>query len=1011
MNATNFTENSYEQALIELFKGLGYEYIYGPDVNRNDVRQPLMEDVLYTQVCTLNRGKSPQAINEALRKVTTFDEGALDVSNEHFTEMLQLGVPVKFVDDKGEERNDIIRLADYETPSNNRLQIVNQWTIIENAERRMDLVVMVNGLPLVVMELKSPSREETNVHDAYLQMRNYMQDVPRLFYYNQLCVISDMLTTRVGTITSSENRYMEWKSRDGNYASTSFADYETFFVGIFEPARFLDILRHFIFYMDTGASRKVKILAGYHQYFAVNKALVKTKNALEKRDGKIGVFWHTQGSGKSLSMVFYAHQLIERIPSSTILVLTDRVDLDMQLFTTFSNCANYLRQTPLRAYSRDNLYYLLENRQSDGIIFANIQKFKQTDEPISTRADIIVMTDEAHRGQYGMEEKVDAETGRIHIGTARIIRTALPNASFIGFTGTPISDKDRDTQEVFGDYIDVYDMTQAVDDGATVPVYYESRVLNLSLDEDTKRRLDEEYERLSLEGADDDTLEKSKRELAHMDSILGADATIHSLCVDIIQHYEDNRQYELSGKAMIVAYSRKIGLDIYRKILQLRPEWTDKVGVVMSTSNQDPEEWRSLIGNANEMAYRFKNNKDPLKIVIVKDMWLTGFDVPSLATMYVFKPMKGHNLMQAIARVNRVFPDKSGGLVVDYVGIASALKQAMHDYTGRDRKRFGNPDIKRTAYNQFCEHLEICQDILHGYDYRIFRIGTDLERANLIRGGVNFLLLPERDLMLKDFLKHAALIKNSVTLCRSILRDDERFEAAYMEALRTLLVRVKESKRFSKLEVNERINELLKQSVKSNGVINLFDSKGEEFSLFDEGFLKEVAQMKEKNIAVELLRNLLKERVREYQKNNLVQAQKFSDLLEASLSQYLRGLLTNEEVIQELLRMAHEISDHRNAGNSLGLTEEEMAFYDALTQPEAVRDFYENDQLVAMTKELTEQLRANRTLDWREKASAQAKMRTLIKRLLKKYNYPPEKAKDALEIVMKQCEQWAENVA
>ena len=1011
MNEANFTENSYEQALIELFKGLGYEYVYGPNVIRSDVRQPLMVEVLSAQVRALNRDKSQEAIDEALRIVNTFDEGILEESNERFTEMLQMGVPVKFVDEKGEEKNDIIRLVDFEAPTNNRLQIVNQWTILENAERRMDLVVMVNGLPLVVMELKSPSREETNVHDAYLQMRNYMQDVPRLFHYNQLCVISDMLTTRVGTLTSPENRYMEWKSKDGNYASTTFADYETFFVGIFEPSRFLNILRHFIFYMDTGGSRTVKILAGYHQYFAVNKALVKTMNALEAQDGKIGVFWHTQGSGKSLSMVFYAHQLIEHFRSSTILVLTDRVDLDMQLFTTFSHCSNYLRQTPIRAYSRDNLYHLLENRQSDGIIFANIQKFKQTDEPISTRADIIVMTDEAHRSQYGMEEKVDAETGRIRVGTARIIRTALPNASFIGFTGTPISDKDRDTQEVFGDYIDVYDMTQAVDDGATVPVYYESRVLNLNLDDDTKRRLDEEYERLSLEGADDDTLEKSKRELAHMDSILGADATIHSLCADIIKHYEENRQFELTGKAMIVAYSRKIGLDIYKKILELRPEWTDKIGVVMSTSNQDPEEWRSLIGNANEMAYRFKNNKDSLKIVIVKDMWLTGFDVPSLATMYVFKPMRGHNLMQAIARVNRVFPEKSGGLVVDYVGIASALKKAMHDYTGRDRKRFGNPDIKRTAYHEFCEHLEICQDILHGYDYEKFRIGTDLERANLIKGGVNFLLLPERDLMLKDFMKHAALVKSAVTLCRSILREDERFEAAYMEAVRTLLLRVKESKGISKIEVNERINELLKQSVKSDGVINLFDSKSEGFSLFDEDFLKEVAQMKEKNIAIELLRGLLKERVREYQKKNLVQSQKFSEMLEASLGKYLRGLLTNEEVIQELLKMAHEISDHRNAGDALGLSEEEMAFYDALTQPEAVKDFYENDQLVAMTKELTEQLRANRTLDWREKTSAQAKMRTLIKRLLKKYNYPPEKAKDALEIVMKQCEQWAENVA
>ena len=729
-----------------------------------------------------------------------------------------------------------------------------------------------------------------------------------------------------------------------------------------------------------------------------------------KGDGKIGVFWHTQGSGKSLSMVFLAHHPLLQALNPTIVVITDRNDLDDQLFVQFSRNASFLRQTLKQADSREDLRELLEGRNSGGIIFTTMQKFDNYDDALSTRRNIIVMTDEAHRGQYGLEERIDTE-GKVHIGAARKIRNSLPYASFIGFTGTPISDKDRDTQEIFGDYIDVYDMTQAVDDGATMPVYYESRVIKLQLNEEVLQKIDDEYDALRAEGANEQDLEANKREMSHMDALLGNDETVDALVQDILKHYEENRQFVCGGKAMLVAYSRPIAMKIYKRILELRPDWTEKVKVVMTSGNQDPEEWQKIIGSKsykNELARKFKDLNSEMKIAIVVDMWLTGFDVPSLATMYVYKPMKGHNLMQAIARVNRVFPEKSGGLVVDYVGIAAALKSAMNTYTKRDRSRFGNNDINKTAFLKFQEHMEICRDQLFGFDYSKFQDGSQLEKANIIKGAVNFLMAVDKEEQRKEFIKNASLLHQSVTLCRSLLNVQQRFESGFMEAVRTLLNRLTAKGKISKREINERISNLIQQSVHSDGVVNLFDDKT-EFSLFDEKFMEEVKQMKEKNIAAELLANLLKGRVKTYQRTNIVKSEQFSDLLTETLSRYLKGLITNEEVIQELLKLAQEMTSAENDGDKMGLSQEEKAFYDALTRPEAVRDFYENDQLVALTKELTETLRKNRTIDWSRRESARANMRRLVKRLLKKYNYPPEKTADALETVLRQCEQWADN--
>ena len=996
--------------MIALFENLGYQHQYGPNIER-DYYVPFYEEQLIESLTTINYGKPRPAIDEAISKLKDIEIGSLPQRNELFMDYLQHGIEVSFFDGK-EQRNDIIYLIDYNDKNikRNDFKVINQWTFVENSEKRADIILFVNGLPLVVIELKSPSREETNVSEAYLQLRNYMKEIPSLFVYNVFCVMSDMACSKAGTITSNEDRYMEWKTKDGKYESSQFIDYDTFFEGIFIKERFIDIIKNFICFSkeESGAA---KILAAYHQYFAVKKAVERTKKATQG-DGKIGVFWHTQGSGKSLSMVFYAHLLQDELSQPTIVVITDRNDLDDQLYTQFSKCQQFLRQIPIQAKSREDLKSLLAGREANGIIFTTMQKFEESDEPLSLRRNIVVMTDEAHRGQYGFEEKVNEETGKISIGTARIIHNSLPNASFIGFTGTPISTKDRDTTEVFGDYIDIYDMTQAVSDGATCPVYYESRVINLNLDKDTLKAIDDEYEILASEGATEEQIEKSKKQMSHLEEILGAPATIDSLCKDIIKHYEENRQFELTGKAMIVAYSRPIAMSIYHRILELRPDWTDKVKVVMTGSNKDPEEWHDIIGNKQykkELAKKFKDNNDPMKIAIVVDMWLTGFDVPSLATMYVYKPMSGHNLMQAIARVNRVFNDKAGGLVVDYIGIAKALKQAMHDYTVRDQKRFGNPDIKKTALIKFQEKLEVCRDIFHGFDYSNFQSGTDNDRAQIIKGGVNFLMDSNKNDKMQLFQKESSLLHSSITLCRSLLNEQQRYEAAFFETVRILLSRMTGKGKVSKKEINARIGELIKQSVKSEGVINLFSDVKAEFSIFDAAFLEEISKMKEKNIAIELLKKLLAERVTIYQKTNLVQAEKFSDLLNRALSNYLKGLLTNEEVIQELLKLAAEISESENQGNELGLTAEEKSFYDALTKPRAVQDIYTNEQLVAMTKELTDALRKNRTIDWQKKESARAGMRRMIKRLLKKYKYPPEEAENALETVIHQCEQWTDN--
>ena len=629
--STSYTEADYEKSVMELFEGLGYTRLYGPEVER-DIRSPLYDAVLTKQIRRLNPSLPDEALVDAIDQLRNIESGELVQRNKVFMDDLQNGIAARYFAD-GEERSALVYLVDYQNLATNSFIVANQWTVVENSEKRPDILLFLNGIPIVVIELKSPAREETDASEAYLQLRNYMQEIPSLFVYNAICVMSDMSTSKAGTITSDEERFMAWKTVDGSYENTAYAQFDTFFEGLFQRERLLDIIKNFICFSNEG-QRSFKILAGYHQYFAVRSAITSTVRAADG-DGKGGVFWHTQGSGKSLSMVFYAHLLQAALKSPTIVVLTDRNDLDDQLYGQFVRCKEFLRQDPVHATSRAHLRELLAGRKANGIIFTTMQKFEEADEALSERRNIVVMADEAHRGQYGLTERIrlthneeGQEIAKRVVGAARVIRNSLPNATYIGFTGTPIAAKDRSTREVFGDYIDIYDMTQAVEDGATRPVYYESRVMQLKLDAETLTLIDAEYDRMAQE-ADAEVIEKSKRDLGQMEAVLGNDTTIDSLVQDILEHYESFRAELLTGKAMIVAYSRAIAMKIYERILALRPSWTEKVAVVMTESNKDPEEWRRIIGNKHrrdELAKMFKDDDGPMKLAIVVDMWLTGFD-------------------------------------------------------------------------------------------------------------------------------------------------------------------------------------------------------------------------------------------------------------------------------------------------------------------------------------------------------------------------------------------------
>lgn len=1024
-----YLEDGFEKIFIKFIEDLGYRYLPHQEIVRDSMKSPLASEILEDSLRRINPDISDEAIKEAIHKIKNIDAGLLVNRNETFFEYLQDGLEIS-IHDGEREKTERVYLIDYKDIDNNDFIVTNQLTIIGKDTKRPDVLIFVNGLPLVVIELKSISSEIADVTSAYRQIKNYQYDIEDLFVYNAFNIISDFTTTKLGTITAGEAWYKEWKSTDGSYESTKYADYKTLLEGVLDKNRFLDIIKNFIFFehKDDGTN---KILAQYHQYFAVHKAVHSTLEAVMAGDGRGGVFWHTQGSGKSLSMVFYAHSLINQLGHPTFVVLTDRNDLDTQLFGQFARASKFLRQNPVQAESRAHLKELLNNRESNGIFFSTMQKFAESEEPLTCREDVIVVADEAHRSQYGLRERISKD-GKVQSGMARLVRQSLPKATYIGFTGTPLSINDKDTQEIFGQYIDIYDMSQAVEDGATKPVYYENRVINLGLNEEILKKIDEKYDDLS-ESASEYDIERSKRDLSKLEQIIGSDEAIDTLAKDILEHYETSRENLLTGKAMIVAYNRKIAVKIYKKILEIHPDWDEKVKVVVTPNNNDPEEWKEIIGNKSdkeELAKKFKDDNDPFKIAIVVDMWLTGFDVPSLSTMYVYKPMQGHNLMQAIARVNRVFKDKEGGLVVDYIGIANALKKAMSDYTKADQEAIDNANIRDSAYPLFQEKLEVCRNVFfHSFNYsKIFSDKiNNIELADLITEGLNH-VLGFADNKVDDFKKEAYALKQAHTLCSSISTEVEQREAAYFEAIRTSLNRITSPGKLKKKDIDKQIGELLEQSIHSDGVINLFRDFDKGFSLFDPLFLEKISNMKESNLSIELLNKLLGDEIRVTSKGDIVKGEEFSERLRKIMKNYRKTMVDNAEsldkfigiaseatdkgeyklgsVRDELLKLAKDLINLHEENEALGLSREEIAFYHAISKPENIKDFYTDKELIEFTQELTRTIAQEMTSDWMMRESGRANMRRKVKRLLAKYKYPKDQRNNVIDLIVEQAEYY-----
>jgi type I restriction enzyme R subunit len=1063
----NFTEAFLEEAAIEILQGLGYDYVFAPDIScdgayreRKDYREVILEDRVRDSLFRINRDLPAEALEEAYRQIISFNSPSLIENNRSFHKLLVEGIEVSFKQNGGirTKRAFIIDFDDkYGKKNNNEFLVVNQFTIIENEERRPDLIIFINGIPLVVVELKSASDENVGVEQAYNQIQTYKRDIPSLFNYNAFCILSDGINAKAGTITSNEERFMNWRSIDGeNIEPLSKPQYEVLFNGMLAKDRVLDIIQNFLLFQESKDEEKdlegnkigdkktiIKILSAYHQYFAVNKAIEKTKEATkENGDRKIGVVWHTQGSGKSFSMVFYTAGLVRKLNNPTIVVITDRNDLDEQLFTTFSKSKDILRQTPKQANVRkltdeqkkqqakpkakeiNGLYDLLNDREAGGIIFTTIQKFKPEEgemPALTDRKNVIIIADEAHRSQYGLEATTDTKTGKVKYGYAKYLRDALPNASFIGFTGTPIEMEDKSTPAVFGHYIDVYDMTRAVEDKATVKIFYENRIIKLETDEEELKKIDDEFEEVT-EGQEENEREKNKTKWSRLEAVVGSPNRIKKLAEDIVNHYEEKSK-NIDGKALVVCMSRRICAELYDEIVRLRPDWHSddidkgKVKVVMTGSASDNERLQKHVGGKQRrdtLAKRMKDHNDELKIVIVRDMWLTGFDVPSMHTMYIDKPMKGHNLMQAIARVNRVFKDKSGGVVVDYLGILESLKRALKQYTDSDKKNTGIDTS--VAIGIMLEKLEILGDMMHGFDYSKYMGTSQVERIRAITGGMDFILgKPEKEQ--KEFKQIAIELSKAHSLCAATDEGKAKsLEISYFKAVKASLSKLKQkhNQKKSKREIEARVNQMLERSIISEDVIDVFDAMGlkrPEVSILSEEFLEEVRGIKHKNLAVEMLKKLLEGNIKSMEKRNLVKSEKFSEKLKKALNKYRNQAITNAEVIEELIRMAHEMKKAREEEADLGLNEDEIAFYDALTADAVVKDFMEDEVLKKIAQELTLAIRNNITIDWSIRKSAQAGMRRIIKRLLKKYDYPPEHAKKALKIVMRQAEKMCGNVS
>ncbi|QKX50891.1 type I restriction endonuclease subunit R [Planococcus glaciei] len=1028
-----FLEEDLEQAALEWLENLGYEKVNGPYIavdgdlpERESYSDVILRGRLEDALIRNNPSANMETISRAVQLVTMVQSPNLIVNNRIFQKYVTDGIDVEVRKEDGRNTVEKLWLFDFENPLNNNFLAVNQYTVIEGQNnKRPDVIVFVNGLPLVVIELKNSSDEQVGISKGFNQLQTYKSTIPSLFQYNAFMVTSDGVNARAGSLTADEERFMMWRTVDGeSIAPSAMPQLEVLIQGMFKPEVLMDLLRHFMVFQTDG-EKTFKILAAYHQYYAVNKAVEQAKRAAaETGDRKIGVIWHTQGSGKSLSMVFYTGKLVLEMNNPTVIVLTDRNDLDDQLFNTFSISSDLLRQTPKQADSRGDLRNLLA-AESGGIIFTTMQKFAPEEgfthmDALTTRRNVIVMADEAHRTQYGFQAQVTKTIDDVatKYGYAKYMRDALPNASFIGFTGTPVESSDKNTPAVFGDYIDIYDMTQAVEDGSTVKIYYESRIVKLDLPEGLD--IDSEYDEIT-EFQEESDREKLKSKWSRLEALVGAEQRLQKLAADTVKHFE-SRQDAMFGKSMIVVMSRRIAIDLYQEIIKLRPEWhsdNDKKGVikiVMTGTSSDPEHWQPFIGNKkrrDDLARRMKDVNDELKIVIVRDMWLTGFDVPSMHTMYIDKPMKGHNLMQAIARVNRVFRDKPGGLIVDYIGIADSLKEALKQYTDSDR---GNTGIDTAvAVDVLLEKFEIIQDMLYKHSYDNFNSEKASERMRAITETMDFVIgLGEEEK--KRFMKVVTELGKAFALCATEPEAQElNAEIGFLKAVKAGLVKLipSEGKRLTPEQVDAQLNQLISKSVISDEVIDIYTSLGiqnPDISILSDEFLDEVRALPQKNLAVELLNRLLQGKVKNVQRTNLVKAQKFTEMLNNAINKYNKRAIETSKIIEELIQLAKEMNESVKAGEASGLIKEEVAFYDALASHETAEQVLGDDILKVIAHELTKAIKENMSIDWNLRESARAKMRITVRRLLKKYGYPPDLQKLAVETVVEQAELMAESV-
>lgn len=1038
----NFTESALEDACLEWFESIGYDRIYGPDIAPNaelQERKSYGEVILYDRLRSalerINPFANGEMIDEAVRKVVIPQCVTMLDNNINFHKLMVNGIDVNEKQEDGSYRTKQLQLFDCNDIDKNDWCVINQFTVIENKiEKRPDVIVFVNGIPLVIFELKSASDENVDISDAYNQIETYKATIQSLFIYNAFSVISDGINAKAGTITANEEWYKAWKSIDGDFiAPGSSPQLEVLIKGIFEKRRFLDILQHFIMYSSDGQNDS-KIMAGYHQYFAVNKAVEQTYRATsENGDKRIGVVFHTQGSGKSYSMVYYAGKLIvdDVMKNPTIIVITDRNDLDDQLYKTFDRTKMLLRCEPEQAEDRAMLRSLLNGRQSGGVIFTTIQKFmpEETGDVmpvLSDRSNIIVMCDEAHRSQYGFSAEVrknkkntEADT---KYGYAKYMRDAIPNASFIGFTGTPIEGTDINTPAVFGDYIDIYDMTRSVMDKTTVSIFYESRIAKIELADDEKPLIDDEYDEIT-ENQEEIQKEQLKSKWSRLEAVVGTKKRVDLIAKDIVTHFEETQKAQTStpGKAMIVCMSRRICVDMYNAIVNLRPDWgnseVDKgqIKVVMTGKSSDPIGWKEHSGTKkyrDDIAKRFKDENDELKIVIVRDMWLTGFDVPSMNTMYVDKPMSGHNLMQAIARVNRVFKDKQGGLIVDYIGIADNLREALSVYTEDDKKHTGI-DVNE-AVNIMLEKKELIDEILYGHDYRKFFAGTASEKMQQIVQTMDF-IISLGDERKNDYIDNVGAIARAYSLCA--MTNEAKIlnpEIAFHKAVRSGIIKLlsKNSKKKTTSQLDFELNQLISKSVTSNEVIDVFKTIGVEkpdIAILSDEFLEEVRGLPQKNLAVELLNKLLSDSLRKYRRTNIVQARKFSEMLENSIKKYQSRSIETTKVIIELMELAKAMKAATERGESSGLSSEEIAFYDALAADEKAKGDISDDELKVMAKEIVQTIKKNINIDWTVRKNVRAQMRLAVKKILKAHGYPKEQREKATDIILEQTEQMCLN--